>query len=87
MQKQQKNTVSEHKKFTNNNSEFYRYTKRFCVCIGAACAISAAIVAFWKVLAPDTTILKICFVIAAFCIYVYGGLDTIDKCKKWGLID
>lgn len=64
-----------------------KLVKLFCVCVGAACAISAAICTFWKILLPDTTGQKICFVIAALCIYVYGGLDTEAKCKNWGLIN
>lgn len=63
----------------------YRNAKLFFVMIAGTCSITAAIVAFWKIFAPVTTTDYVLFVIAAVSIYVYGGIDTADKCKKWGL--
>lgn len=69
-----------------------KLTKHFfglCVVIAASVSIVAATVKAWEVLHIDVKSLdeKFFFVFVAFCIYIYFGLDTKDKMKKWGLID
>lgn len=64
----------------------FRLLKLLCVTMSAACSITAAIVAFLKIFAPSTPYQLGFAILVAVSLYIYGGLDTTDKCQKWGLI-